>query len=601
MAGTTGVKKRRLPGLEPPKVKEDELRRYLESVREHLNMYEGAKGFPTQRFPTLDELEAAGIIRTITKAGYATISEVNVGGQFVVAGSIAADGTSGSTADSTPGTSGADGRSVFVAHVYRRSATAPATPTKDDGSYDFATQELTPPTGWNVSPPAADGNSLYVSTGTFEIDSSFGIDSTVVWSAPVVFANDGLSVYVANVYKRSTTAPATPTADDGQYDFTNNVLTPPTGWSSTPPVGTDPLYVSTGSFEIYGGTGTDTTVTWTSPDVLVQDGAAGADGADGGDGLSVHVANVYKRSATAPSTPTADDGSYNFTTNTLTPPSGWSVEPPAGTDPLYVSTGSFSVIGSIGTDNTVTWTAPDLLVQDGADAITSHLTNEAHVVQAANDGTSYSLTEAGGTHKVFDKTTDVTTSATHSVNGTATKNGLTMTVVSSTGVYSLSGASWTSDLETFTLRAVYDGKTLDKEYTIAKAKAGAGIGTITVSGESISDTDSSTARVGVRVNNDGTIDKWEGGIYTQIDSGTDWIVPNAHPGLTYHVRLTVSSGDGPGTGTTNTWLAVTDSPEWKISNTDNDIKSGNWLIEISGDAGETTEDSGTYVMYADNT
>lgn len=413
---------------------------------------------------------------------------------------------------------------------------------------------------------------------------------------------DGVSVYVANVYKRSASAPSTPTVDDGSYDFDTNTLTPPTGWSAAPTAGSNPLYVSTGSFSVVGSSGTDSTVTWTSPDLLVQDGADGATGSDGSDGLSVHVANVYKRSASAPSTPTVNDGSYNFTSKTLTPPTGWSASPPAGSNPLYVSTGSFSIVGSTGTDSTVTWTSPDLLVQDGADSITSHLTNEAHVVDADSDGTNYSLTEAGGTHKVFDDTTDVTTSATHSVSGTATKNGLTMAVVSGTGVYSLSGASWTSDLETFTLRAVYGGKTMDKEYTIAKAKDGAGIGTITVSGATISDNDSVVARAGVRVNNDGTIDRNVGGTYTQISASTDWIIPNAHPGLTYHARLTVSSGDGPTAGSSiNVWHSTNDSPNWYIENTANDIQNGTWLIEISGDGGETVEDSGSYTVTADNT
>ena len=246
--------------------------------------------------------------------------------------------------------------------------------------------------------------------------------------------------------------------------------------------------------------------------------------------------------------------------------------------------------------------APGADGADGADAITSHLTNEAHVVDALDDGTGYSLTSAGGTHKVFDDVTDVTTSATHSVSGTATKNGLTMAVVSGTGVYSLSGASWTSDLETFTLQAVYNSKTITKEYTIAKARDGKGIGTVTVSGGTIQDNDSVVARAGVRVNNDGTIDKNVGGTYTQISSSTDWIIPNAHDGLTYHARLTTSSGDGPTHGSSvSTWHAITGSPEFYIENTDNDIKSGTWLLEISGDGGGTVSDSGSYSVTADNT
>ncbi|KKL85561.1 hypothetical protein LCGC14_1953500, partial [marine sediment metagenome] len=97
----------------------------------------------------------------------------------------------------------------------------------------------------------------------------------------------------------------------------------------------------------------------------VQGGDDGGTGGTGDDGLSVFTANVFKRSATPPSTPAVDDGSYNFTTNVLTPPSGWSGTLPAGTDPLYVSTGSFSIVGPTGIDTTVIWTSPDLFVQDG--------------------------------------------------------------------------------------------------------------------------------------------------------------------------------------------------------------------------------------------
>jgi hypothetical protein len=294
------------------------------------------------------------------------------------------DGTAGA-----PGSDGDDGISVFVANVYKRNASAPSTPSVDDGQYNFTTNTLTPPTGWSVSPPSQTSpvTPIYVSSGSFSIVGQTGTDTTVTWTAPDLLVqdgatgpagsdgSDGLSVYVGNVFKRSASAPSTPSVDDGQYNFTTQTLTPPTGWSTSPPAQTSPvtaLYISTGSFSIIGQTGTDTTVTWTSPDLLVQDGAAGpagSDGADGDDGLSVHVANVYKRSASAPSTPSADDGQYNFTTNTLTPPTGWSVTPPAQTSPvtgLYVSTGPFSIVGQTGTDTTVTWTAPDLLVQDGA-------------------------------------------------------------------------------------------------------------------------------------------------------------------------------------------------------------------------------------------
>jgi hypothetical protein len=113
------------------------------------------------------------------------------------------------------------------------------------------------------------------------------------------------------------------------------------------------------------------------------------------------------------------------------------------------------------------------VASDGINAVSGFLTNEVHNVSADLNGGSYSLTGSGGTFKVFNGTTDVTTSATFSVVAPATKNGLTMSVAATTGIYSLSGASWTTDSESFTLRAVYNSVTIDLVYSISKSKTGA--------------------------------------------------------------------------------------------------------------------------------
>ena len=88
------------------------------------------------------------------------------------------------------GPAGADGTVIFAASVYQRAASPPATPTVDTGSYNFATSTLTPPAGWSASPPAADGNPLYVSTGIFEAAIG-GTDSTVTWTATAELVSDG--------------------------------------------------------------------------------------------------------------------------------------------------------------------------------------------------------------------------------------------------------------------------------------------------------------------------------------------------------------------------------------------------------------------------
>ena len=268
---------------------------------------------------------------------------------------------------------GSDGLSIVVIDVFQRSATAPATPTVDDGSYNFTTLTVTPPSGWFATQPAGT-DPLYVSSGTFSIVGITGTDNDVTWTTPALLiedGDDGKSVFIGNVFLRKATAPTEPVDNDGSYNFTTNVLVPPADppsaddWFISVPAGVDPLYVSTGTFEIIGPLGTDNTVDWSAPVVLATDGADGGQGDAGDDGLSVFVGNVFQRSATAPATPTVDDGSYNFTTQTLTPPSGWFVTPPAGSDPLYVSTGSFNIVGQTGTDNDVIWTSPDILVEDG--------------------------------------------------------------------------------------------------------------------------------------------------------------------------------------------------------------------------------------------
>lgn len=109
---------------------------------------------------------------------------------------------------------------------------------------------------------------------------------------------------------------------------------------------------------------------------------------------------------------------------------------------------------------------------DGISPITGLLTNESHVVAASADGTGYSLIGAGGVLKIFEGTTEVTNSTAFSIIGGDTKNGLTITINAGNGTYTLSGANWTSDLETFTVRGIYNAIVIDKDYTIAKARAG---------------------------------------------------------------------------------------------------------------------------------
>jgi predicted phage tail protein len=132
-------------------------------------------------------------------------------------------------------------------------------------------------------------------------------------------------------------------------------------------------------------------------------------------------------------------------------------------------------------------------VQDGAGGIggvTGNLTNAAHTVATNSSGTTSGsgfYDDAGGVFETFVGATSVSTNSsvlfytgTSGTSTTAVQNGLTLTLTQSTGAYALTGSSWSSNAETFTVRAlipasVHGGtgtKTLTRKYTISKSKAG---------------------------------------------------------------------------------------------------------------------------------
>lgn len=105
-------------------------------------------------------------------------------------------------------------------------------------------------------------------------------------------------------------------------------------------------------------------------------------------------------------------------------------------------------------------------VADGRNGITGWLTNEAHTVATAPDGTGGNYSGAGGTFKVLDGTADVTTSAAFSVVSSSGITGLS--IGASTGIYSLTGMS--AESGEAVLRAVYGGVTLERRYSISQAR-----------------------------------------------------------------------------------------------------------------------------------
>lgn len=135
----------------------------------------------------------------------------------------------------------------------------------------------------------------------------------------------------------------------------------------------------------------------------------------------------------------------------------------------------------------------------------------------------------------------------------------------------------------------------------AAAQQGASVDiVVTVSGESISHSVSNgnTAKAGVRVDNDGTIDKREGDIFSQIDASTDWRIPNGS-GAGFHVMFTKGGLDPTPIGVLDTWTEITSDQEIRYEESSDDSESsGTITVHISDDGGTTTLDTGVYPLDA---
>jgi hypothetical protein len=143
---------------------------------------------------------------------------------------------------------------------------------------------------------------------------------------------------------------------------------------------------------------------------------------------------------------------------------------------------------------------------------------------------------------------------------------------------------------------------------------------VTLSGQTLTSTGTggSSAYAAFRFNTDGTIDQYrshgvDAGVYTQIDAGTDWIIPNsAAANKTYSVRVQATpptddfTTKPSGASTNGTWVDLTGGSganrEWGIEDTDPDIgttkDTGNFTFELSDDGGSTVIASNTYSLSA---
>lgn len=306
----------------------------------------GASPTATYYFAYIVGNDLAKSTRSSSSAAFTWSPVANVGptgptGTLGPTGNVGPSGPTGSLGPTGPlGPTGSSGDGVDI--VFRRSATQPATPSPSIGT----------PVSWfsDVNSVPAGSDPIWSSIGT-----NTGVGTNYVWQTPLLVEGqdgaDGLSIAELLIYIRATSEPATPTG--GSYNFTTQTLTPPSGWSSAIPAGTNPVYTSRAVASIQGTTGTDSTLTWSSPVLSIQNGATGATGANG-----LNFINAYRVQSQSDATPT-------FTTPTSGPaiPSGWVATAPSvsvGQVLWYIQgryNSSLSTIDGVSA-NTTAWTGP---------------------------------------------------------------------------------------------------------------------------------------------------------------------------------------------------------------------------------------------------
>jgi hypothetical protein len=254
---------------------------------------------------------------------------------------------------------------------------------------------------WQVGTTAPGGDWVAVPNTATEY---VAIDLDTVTVASGASGADGYSSYQASIYKTATTTPTTPTG--GSYTFSTKTLVTPSGWySNVPSAGTSNVYVS--SF-LFSSNVSDsiTATTWSQPTAVFRNGTDGAPGApgingtNGANGITSIVGIVYQANAVTPLA-IGTTGTYDFSTATLTAPTGWSATIPStsASTPVWSSMATFRTTDATATvSNTTSWTTPAMTFQSGSvgQAGTRGIIPMAYVITTVNPLilTSAQLTDA---------------------------------------------------------------------------------------------------------------------------------------------------------------------------------------------------------------
>ena len=329
---------------------------------------------------------------------------------------------------------GVEGFSAATVYLYARTTTAstPAVLTQDlTYNYSQAGFTTSPPYGsanWTTTPPSiVNGDYLWVIVVNISANVAQEIIAASSWSTPQIFSVNGSSSIVVNIFLRSSGLPSTPTG--GSYDFSTNTLTVPSGgWSQSFPSGSDPVYISTTTATVVGTSGIDSSLTWSTPVKMVEDGTPATE---------VESGLVYYNQASTnnPGTPSATN--YNFTTGAFTGlTSGWQTTPVTvnitSTTALFWSSRYRVIEGPNDASPTVTFDTPIPSVNFGTNIQSdNYITGSSgwQIQRDSGDAEFNNVDIRGGavaSSVVVGGTTIYTTDPTSSTSGTAASNATGM-------------------------------------------------------------------------------------------------------------------------------------------------------------------------------
>lgn len=327
------------------------------------------------------------------------------------------------------GSPGTNGNQSANPTLYQWSVTTPSA-TTGSSTYTWATgvnSSYTGGGGWTTTIPTNPGTAgiqlwtaikptvVTVGTTTSTINWTTGVTVASVTANGANGSNgtngtngvNGLQTASPKVYQWAITIPASPTGTS-TYTWATSSFTPdPSGWSSSitaAPSAGYTLWAATVNISDTA-TATTTSINWGLSSIIAfgYAGANGNNGTNGANGARTAILEIYKWSATTPTTFPSGTSTYTWANGSFTAPStanGWSLLPGTSTAGYTLYACSVAYVDTLTTStSSVTWTTSNAYAVGAAGANGANGTNGANGSNGANgiDGLSSRICYAKST------------------------------------------------------------------------------------------------------------------------------------------------------------------------------------------------------------